>query len=80
MGRCFHCSGRPLQNHTLSESSAGVEKCEESLFHTPGQTNWENQEGFGPVEERGGVGGGEGGGGLQGLAIQVWTINLFLQD
>lgn len=51
--------------------------------------NQQNQEGFGPVEGRGGeggegggggIGGGGGGSGLQGPAVQVWTINLYLRD
>lgn len=58
-----------------------MEKCEESVFHTPGQMNQENQKGFGPLDKRGGVGGGGGGGsGLQGLMVQVWAINHLLQD
>lgn len=36
--------------------SARVEKCEENVFHTTGQMNQENQKGFGPLKERGGVG------------------------
>lgn len=59
------------QNHTLPEMSARVEKCEESVFHTTGQMNQDNQKGFGPLDERSGVGGGGGGSGLQGLEDQV---------